>query len=269
MGESREKVMSNLNHKTNRVKQWDAESIIFWNNWDTVMVAAPGHQQQWYWLHRINKSLFSMTNNFNCLYHQCWEMIDNSNIISCFSNMITDIKGLKDWTLVNMTNNFNCLYHQCWEMIENSNIISCFSNIITNIKGLKDWTLGNNGSWPDLWLVQILPAINTLRPRQNGRHFADDIFKRIFLNDNIWIQIKISLKFVPKGSVNNIPALVKIMAWRRPGDKPLSEPMMVSLLTHICVTQPQWVKPLNGNLCQEPVKCHLRDFLGKLCLNTV
>ena len=31
------------------------------------------------------------------------------------------------------------------------------------------------------------------------------------------------------------------MAWRRPGDKPLSEPMMVILLTHICVTRPQWV----------------------------
>ena len=37
------------------------------------------------------------------------------------------------------------------------------------------------------------------------------------------------------------PALVQIMAWRRPGDKPLSGPMMVSLLTHICVTRPQWV----------------------------
>ena len=32
------------------------------------------------------------------------------------------------------------------------------------------------------------------------------------------------------------------MAWHRPGDKPLSEPMMVCLLTHICVTRPQWVK---------------------------
>ena len=84
------------------------------------------------------------------------------------------------------------------------------------------------------------PLINTLRPRQNGRHFADDTFKRFFLN--VWILIKIPLKFVPKGPINNIPALVKIMAWRRPGDKPLSEPMMVSLLTHICVTRPQWVK---------------------------
>ena len=52
---------------------------------------------------------------------------------------------------------------------------------------------------------------------------------RIFVNENIWIPIKISLKFVPKGSINNIPALVQIMAWRRPGDKPLSEPMMVNL----------------------------------------
>ena len=82
---------------------------------------------------------------------------------------------------------------------------------------------------------------NTLRPRQTGRHFADDIFKCIFLNENASIANKISLKFVSKGPINNIPALVQIMAWRRSGDKPLSEPMMVSLLTHICVTRPQWV----------------------------
>ena len=83
--------------------------------------------------------------------------------------------------------------------------------------------------------------VNTLRPRWNGRHFADDIFKCIFLNENVWFPIEIPLKFVPMGLINTIPALVQIMAWRRPGDKPLSEPMMVSLLTHICVTRPQWV----------------------------
>ena len=83
-------------------------------------------------------------------------------------------------------------------------------------------------------------VINTLRPRQNGRHFADDIFTCIFLSENAWIPIKISLKFVPKGPINNIPALVLIMAWRRPGDKPLSEPMG-RLKTHICVTRPHWV----------------------------
>ena len=84
-------------------------------------------------------------------------------------------------------------------------------------------------------------SLNTLRPKQNGRHFTDDTFKCIFLNANMWISIKISLKFVPKDPINNIPALVQIMAWRRSGDKPLSEPMMFSLLTHICVTRPQWV----------------------------
>ena len=53
------------------------------------------------------------------------------------------------------------------------------------------------------------------------------------------IALKISPKFVPKVRINNIPALVQIMAWRRPGDKPLTEPMMVSLLTHICVIRHQ------------------------------
>ena len=86
-----------------------------------------------------------------------------------------------------------------------------------------------------------IPYFNTLRPRQNVRRFTDDTFKRIFLNENVRISIKISLKFVPQVPINNIPALVQIMAWRRPGDNPLSEPMMVGLLTHICVTLPQWV----------------------------
>ena len=90
--------------------------------------------------------------------------------------------------------------------------------------------------------------LNTLRPRQNGGRFADDTFKCIFLNENVRISIKISLKFVPKVPINNILIMVQIMAWRRSGDKPLCEPMMVNLLTHICVTRPQWVNPM-GELC--------------------
>ena len=85
---------------------------------------------------------------------------------------------------------------------------------------------------------------NTLRLRQNGRHFLDNIFKCIFLNENVWISITISLMFVRKGPINNITAMIQIMAWRWPGDKPLSETMMVSLLTHICVTRFQWFNPL-------------------------
>ena len=58
------------------------------------------------------------------------------------------------------------------------------------------------------------------------------------MNEKFCILIEISLKFVRKGPINNIIVLVWIMAGRRPGDKPLSEPMMISLMMHICVTQP-------------------------------
>ena len=69
--------------------------------------------------------------------------------------------------------------------------------------------------------------VNSSSPGQNGRRFADNIFKSISLDEQAWISIKILLKFVPNGPINNIPALVQIMAWRRPGDKPLSEPMLI------------------------------------------
>ena len=55
------------------------------------------------------------------------------------------------------------------------------------------------------------------------------------------LQLKFHWSFVPRGPINNTAALVQIMAWRRPGDKPLSEPMVVRLLMHICITWPQWV----------------------------
>ena len=99
--------------------------------------------------------------------------------------------------------------------------------------------------------------INTLWPRQNGRHFIDDIFKCIFLKENAWIPIKNSLKFVPKGPIYNILTLVQIIVWRRSGDEPLSDSMLISLPTHICVTRPQWVKTAFLGI----VRCRLWDHL--------
>ena len=98
-------------------------------------------------------------------------------------------------------------------------------------------------SWPVTGRVGLAakPGLNTL-----GQDKMSAIFQTIFSNAfswmNVWISINISLNFVPNGRINNSPALVQIMAWHRPGDKSLSEPMMVSLPMHICVTQPQWVK---------------------------
>ena len=60
-----------------------------------------------------------------------------------------------------------------------------------------------------------------------------------------WVPIKILLKFVPKGPINNILELVQIMAWCWSGGKPLSEPVMVSLLMHVCITRPdELIKPV-------------------------
>ena len=50
--------------------------------------------------------------------------------------------------------------------------------------------------------------INSSLPGQNDRHFADDIFTCIFLNEKFCISIKISMKFVPEGPIDNNPALV-------------------------------------------------------------
>ena len=109
---------------------------------------------------------------------------------------------------------------------------------------------------PHSWLWLPVDFMNSLRPRQNRCQFADDIFKCIFLNENILMSIKISLKFVLRGTMNNIPALVQIMAWHIPGNKLLSEPMMIILLTHICIIRHQWV---NGcrRLLQSMVDKHL------------
>ena len=65
----------------------------------------------------------------------------------------------------------------------------------------------------------------TLRPRQNGRHFTDDIFKCISLDEKFWISTKILLKYVPWDVIGNMSVLVQILAWCQI-DKPLFDPMM-------------------------------------------
>ena len=75
-------------------------------------------------------------------------------------------------------------------------------------------------------VVCFLALVGIGLPGQNGRHFADDIFRCIFVNEKFCVFVKISLKFVPKGLIDNNPALVLIMASCRKGYKPLSEPML-------------------------------------------
>ena len=65
----------------------------------------------------------------------------------------------------------------------------------------------SRGRW-DIGSQRCHLLLNTSRPRPNGHHFADDVFKCIFLNEDIWNSLKIYLKFVPKVPIDNIPALV-------------------------------------------------------------
>ena len=96
-------------------------------------------------------------------------------------------------------------------------------------------------SWIATWGHQALTLLNTLRPRKwppfSRRHFKMDFLEWKCTNfDYYFAEVR--------GPINNIPKLVQLMAWRRPGDKALSEPMMARLPTHIRVTRPQWVNLL-------------------------
>ena len=101
--------------------------------------------------------------------------------------------------------------------------------------------------WPAEYQLIIRHGLYRIFLTHWGRDKMAAIIQTTFSSAFSWIKmyefrLRFHWIFVPKGSINNIPSLVQIMAWRRPGDKPLSEPMMVSLLTHICVTRPQWLK---------------------------
>ena len=80
------------------------------------------------------------------------------------------------------------------------------------------------------WLLKHIEA------EANGHHFPDDIFEMNFFEWNVWIWMQMSLKFVPRVQLT----ISHIVSVGRPGDKPSSETMMVSLLTQICITQSQW-----------------------------
>ena len=131
-------------------------------------------------------------------------------------------------------------------------------NLISRSQVFRMLRLAGGWYWLYPYPTRLIP--NILKPRQNRRHFTEDIFKCIFLTQNVWILIEISRKFVTKCAIYNIPATVQIMVWRRPGDNQLSEPMLVSLPTHICVTRPQLISIGPTISCPSA-----SDFILKLC----
>ena len=84
-------------------------------------------------------------------------------------------------------------------------------------------------------LPYSISYLDIVRWRLGGRgcHFVDVIFKCIFLNENFRISNKISLKYFPRGAINNMSAFIQTVAWRRTGGKPLSEPMMTQFIAKV------------------------------------
>ena len=80
--------------------------------------------------------------------------------------------------------------------------------------------------WSMISNKKLLQTINSSPHGHNGRHFADDIWRCILVNEYFSILIKISLKFVPEDPIDNEAALVQVMAWHRTDVKPLPEPML-------------------------------------------
>ena len=115
-------------------------------------------------------------------------------------------KGVKVWETF-----FNLFHHIdfCWNHF--SVFVFTHMKLITHC--IRYWlvtcsALSHYLNW--CWLIVNWTSdnkFNILRPRQNGRHFADDMFKCTFVNKNVWILIEISLTFVHKGSINNNPGL--------------------------------------------------------------
>ena len=85
-----------------------------------------------------------------------------------------------------------------------------------------------NNAYPGFFFQKWFSTqwVNSSILGQNGRHFAHDTFKCIIINEMFCVLNRISVKFIPKGLNYNKSTLVQVMAWCRPGDKPLPGQMM-------------------------------------------
>ena len=97
-----------------------------------------------------------------------------------------------------------------------------------------------------------------------------DISQTTLSNSFSWMKmLEFWLKFhwssFLRVQLTNIPAVVQIIAWRRSGDKPLSEPVMVSLMMHLCVTRPHWVNITDSNSKYIFYKKWKSQFRENLC----
>ena len=144
---------------------------------------------------------------------------------------------------LNYLNYLNCLIisHKCWTFPLTSRRSIIITELLETVVQrillvLLSWTETQS----HIWIFERPDWCRKKWPPFTRRHF-----QMYFFNENVCISIRISLNFLPGGTISNIIVLVQIMDWRRPDDRPLSESIIVNVLTRICVTRPQWVNSLS------------------------
>ena len=107
------------------------------------------------------------------------------------------------------------IIHQYWQPFNKESANYLISKLLKNSISWEYLPISFQNNFQLEYEIHI-SSRTTLGPRQDGRHFPDNIFKCAFLNENVWISIKNSRKCVPKGAIDNISLLVQKMAWCRP-----------------------------------------------------
>ena len=130
------------------------------------------------------------------------------------------------WNLVQFTNAFAITFRCIWAKLEKKLLSpvkyteldsSCITPLQLALLWWKEHGLDFNS-------VQLKHILNTMKLRQNGHHFADDIFKQIFGTTIIPFLFNFTERYY-RGFNCQYDSMVQIIAWHRSGDKPLSEPM--------------------------------------------
>ena len=88
-------------------------------------------------------------------------------------------------------------FHSIWQAnwLDAAGYLSPPTSLIDAIAG--DTSQGFQGAADSAWQIGLTyQPFNTLRLRQNGRHFTDNIFKCIDMNENLWIFNKSSMKYM-------------------------------------------------------------------------
>ena len=150
--------------------------------------------------------------------------------------------GIKQHIKVSVSNGKMAYRNKClWICVDVMSIYDMNNRYNVKSKGPKNCVLVPYCDWSDTEITTYISAqhieAETKWPPFSGRHFQIH-----FRKENVWMSIQMSLKFLPKVPINNIPALFQIMAWSLPGVKPLFGTMTVRLATHVCVSRPQCVK---------------------------